>query len=83
MTPEDQIDLSRISKKLDTDPEVRKYMEGDNSEINKKNYFNEKCNEILLQEVDEKFDFYQRMESNQSVKNMIFKLLYENYQLKN
>ena len=58
-------------------------MEGDNSEINKKNYFNEKCNEILLQEVDEKFDFYQRMESNQSVKNMIFKLLYENYQLKN
>jgi len=80
LTPEDQIDLSRISKKLDIDPEVKKYMGGDNSEINKKNYFNKKCNEILLQEVDEKFDFYQRMESNLSAKNMIFKLLYENYQ---
>ena len=82
LTDEDRLDLSRITKKLDEDKEVSKYMGGDNTEINKKNYFNKKCNDLLLEEVDENFEFFKKMNENETMKNKVFSLLYENYQLR-
>ena len=82
LTDEDRLDLSRITMKLDEDKEVSKYMGGDNTEINKKNYFNKKCNDLLLEEVDDNFEFFKKMNENETMKNKVFSLLYENYQLR-
>ena len=57
-------------------------MGGDNTEINKKNYFNKKCNDLLLEEVDDNFEFFKKMNENETMKNKVFSLLYENYQLR-
>tara|TARA_Y100001968_G_scaffold84523_1_gene75650 strand:- start:308 stop:3244 length:2937 start_codon:yes stop_codon:yes gene_type:complete len=82
LTEEDRIDLSRLSEKLDNDLDVKKYMKGNNTEVNKQNYFNQRCDEMILDEVDSNLDFYKKMDENRSVKNMIFRLLYENYRSK-
>ena len=41
LTEEDRLDLSRLTKRLIEDPEIDKYMGGNNSEDNKKNFFKE------------------------------------------
>ena len=52
-------------------------MKGDNLELNKKNFFNKKCDQIMLDEIEENFEFYKRIVENKQVKNKILQLLYE------
>ena len=61
-------------------PDIEKYMTGDNNEENKQNYFKEQFEEMIVDYVNERFDFYKKMEDNPSIKNMIFENLYKNYQ---
>ena len=81
LTEEDRVDISLISKKIDEDAKMKKFMKGNNSELDKKNYFIEKCNEIILDNVDERLDFYKKMDENPKIKDSIFNLLFKNYQL--
>jgi len=81
LTEEDRIDISLISKKIDEDTKMKKFMKGNNSELDKKNYFIEKCNEIILDNVDERLVFYKKMDENPKIKDSIFNLLFKNYQL--
>ncbi len=83
LTEEDKVDISRLNKKLENDSEVEKYMKGENTIINKKNYFHQRFEQMILEEVDERFDFYKKLDENKSIKNMIFNILYENYLSKN
>ena len=79
LTNEDKIDLQRLSKRLVEDEEVTKYMNGDNTEENKRNFFQEQFKNLLTDYVNERFDFYKKMEENPSMKNMILQMMYFDY----
>ena len=80
LTEEDRLDISRINKRLNDDTEVAKYMNDNNSEENKRNFFAKQFNDMLLGYVNERFDFYKKIEENQSIKDLICQMLYVGYQ---
>ena len=79
LTEEDKLDLSRLSKKLIEDPEVEKYMNGNNTEDNKKNFFKEHFDGMMVDYVNDRFEFYKKMEDNPSMKNLIFNMMYKDF----
>ena len=80
LTDEDRLDLSRLSKRLMDDPEVEKYMKGNNTEENKRNFFKEQFDGMMIDYINERFDFYKKMDDNPSMKNLIFQMMYNDYQ---
>ena len=83
LTQEDQIDLSQLSERLNHNPEVKKYMNGNNSEENKRNFFKDQFDGLIIDYMNERFDFYKKLDENPSIKNVIFQVMYENYQSNN
>jgi len=79
ITEDDKVDLTRISNRLIDDPEIEKYMEGENSEEDKRDVFKERFESMLLEHVNDRFDFYKKIEDNQPMKNMILQTMYSNY----
>ena len=79
LTDDDKIDIERLRDRLVTDPEIIKYMNGQNTEENKKNFFKEQFDGLMVDYINERFEFYKKMDENPSVKNHIFKMMYENY----
>ena len=61
-------------------PEIVKYMTGDNTDDNKCNYFKEQFEGLIVDYVNERFNFCKKMEDNPDMKNMIFQLIYSGYQ---
>lgn len=79
LTEEDRLDLSRLSKRLIEDPEVQKYMKGDNTEDNKQSFFKQQFEGMMIDYINERFDFYKKIDDNPSMKNLIFQMLYKDY----
>ena len=79
LTEEDRLDLSRLSKRLIEDPEVQKYMKGDNTEDNKQSFFKQQFEGMMIDYINERFDFYKKMDDNPSMKNLIFQMMYKDY----
>lgn len=79
LTEDDRIDLSRLQKRLVENPEVEKYMNGDNTPANKKEYFKQMFEAMMVDLVTERFEFYKKMGDNPSMKNLIFDQLYKSY----
>lgn len=82
LTDEDKLDLSRLNKKLNENPDVERYMKGENTEENKKNYFKQQVEGMMVDYINERFDFYKKMDDNPSMKNLIFQILYQEYKNK-
>lgn len=80
LTEEDRLDLFRLRKRLNDDAEVAKYMNEDNTEENKRNFFAKQFDSMLIDYVNERFDFYKKVGENQSIKDMICQMLYSGYQ---
>ena len=82
LNDEDKVELERLNEKLKTDEEVKIFMRGDNSEINKRNFFTKKCQDLILDDVinDMGGDLYKKITKDQPTKDLVFKLLFENYQ---
>lgn len=80
LTDEDKVDLSRLKKRLVENPEIEKYMTGQNTDENKKNYFRQQFEGLMVDYVNERFEFYKKMEDNPNMKNMIFQKMYSDYQ---
>ena len=82
LNDEDKVELERLNEKLKTDEEVKIFMKGDNSEINKRNFFSKKCQDLILDDVinDMGGDLYKKITKDQPTKDLVFKLLFENYQ---
>jgi type I restriction enzyme R subunit len=76
ITEEDKIDLENMRKRIVTNEELQKVMTGDNSETNKKHKFDEVMKSILLSYVNNRLDFYNKME-DPKIKNFIGDILYE------
>lgn len=82
LTEEDKLDLLNLNKRLIQNTEIQKYMNDNNSEENKKNYFKKEFENIIVDYVNERFDFYKKMDDNQSMKNSILQMMYQDYQIK-
>ena len=80
LTDEDRVDLSRLKKRLVEDPEIEKYMTGDSSDENKRNYFERQFENFMADYVNERFEFYKKMDDNPSMKNLISQLIYSHYE---
>jgi type I restriction enzyme R subunit len=80
LTDDDRVDLERLKKRLVESTEVRTYMDGDNSEDNKRIFFKQQFDDLMVDYVNDRFEFYKKMEENQSMKNMIFQMMYSGYQ---
>ena len=80
LTDEDRLDLSQLNKQLNESQEVAKYMNDSNTEENKKNFFRKQFENMVIDYVNERFEFYKRMEDNQSMKNTICKIMFSGYQ---
>ena len=79
LNEDDKVVIRRLSEKLKEDQEIDLFMNGDNSEDNKKKFYMDRMDEKLLDFINDRFDFYKRMNDNPSVKNTIFDLLYTDY----
>ena len=83
LTEEDKLDLSNLNKRLVENTDIQKYMNNENSEENKKNYFRKEFENIIVDYVNERFEFYKKMDDNQSMKNSIFNIMYDQFKKQN
>ena len=78
LTNEDKLDLENVRKRIHEHEDLKKVFLGDNSDTNKKQKFDDVLNSIILSYVNDRFDFYKKME-DPKVKNFINNVLYEKY----
>jgi type I restriction enzyme R subunit len=76
ITDEDRVDLENMRKRIVENEELKSVMLGNNSESNKRHKFNEVMSSILLSYVNNRLDFYTRME-NPKIKNFIGDILFQ------
>ena len=55
-------------------------MKGENTEDNKQNFFKKQFEGRMIDYVNERFEFYKKMDDNREMKNFIFDILYKDYQ---
>jgi type I restriction enzyme R subunit len=77
ITDEDKIDLENMKKRVSANEELRVVMTSDNSETNKRHKFDEVLAAILLSYVNNRLDFYNKME-DPKIKSFIGDLLFSN-----
>jgi type I restriction enzyme R subunit len=75
ITEEDKIDLENMKKRVSLNEELQVVMTSDNSETNKRHKFDEVMTSILLGYVNNRLDFYNKME-DPKIKGFISDLLY-------
>lgn len=76
ITEEDRIDLERVTERMRTDQGLLDVMTGDNSETNKKHKFDDVLSTIFLSFVNDRLDFYKKMEEPK-LKGFISDMLYQ------
>lgn len=81
ITDEDKIDLENMKKRVSTNEELKEVLTSDNSETNKRHKFDEVMTSILLSYVNNRLDFYNKME-DPKIKNFISDLLYQDLEHK-
>ena len=82
LNDKDKVELDRLNQKLMANQEIKTYMVGDNSQINKVNFFAEKCQDIIIDDIDNDStkELYKKITKDPPTKDFVFKLLFENYQ---
>jgi type I restriction enzyme R subunit len=76
ITEEDKIDLENMKRRVSTNEELKNVLTSDNSERNKRHKFDEVMTSILLSYVNNRLDFYNKME-DPKIKNFISDMLYQ------
>jgi type I restriction enzyme, R subunit len=75
---EDKVHLNQVYARLSQNEEVLKVINGDNSEANKKQYWDEMVSKIFLEYVNANFDFYKTVESPDK-KPIISDMMYQHF----
>jgi len=78
ITEENKQDLNNVHRRVMEDEDLRKVMTGDNSDINKRRKFEEVLGNIVLSYVNNRVEFYQKME-NPQVKRVVTDDLFRDY----
>ena len=77
-TEEDKLDLRNLNKRVNENKELLEIMKGDSSETNKKKYFDNVVEKLLLSYVQDRFGFYKKMEDKE-IRGYVLKELYKSY----
>ena len=75
---EDRIHLNNVYVRMSQSEEVQKVMGGDNSEANKRQFWNEMMSKMFLEYVNDNFDFYKMVESPQN-KPVFLDTMYQHF----
>ena len=78
LTEEHRIHLNNVYKRLSEDETLQKVMQGDNSETNKRKYWDEMMSKLFLEYVNDNFDFFRTVESPER-KPIISDVMYNHY----
>ena len=78
LTDEDKLDLENVHKRMVAHKEVEEVMNGNNSEQDKKEFFNKVLNDMFIEYVNDRFDFYKKVE-DPKVNTLIKDGLYRKY----
>ena len=79
LTEEHRLHLNNVFKRMSTDPSILKVMEGDNSETNKRKFWDEMLSKLFLEYVNDNFEFYRTVESPEK-KPLISDTMYTHFQ---
>ena len=82
ITDEDKLDLDNVRKRMLKNEELQKVMVGDNTETNKRHKFDEVMMDVLLSYVNNRFEFYKKME-DPKVKRFLGDFMYEDLKRQN
>lgn len=80
ISEQDRIDLDKVKEKVFTDQGLQKVMNGDNSETNKRQKFDDILDKTIMSFFNERFDFFKKID-DPKIKGFIGQIMYE--QLKN
>jgi type I restriction enzyme R subunit len=75
---EDKLDLQNVSKRTETNDEMKKVMSGNNSEDVKKEFFTDLFKENMVDYTGERLDFYKKV-MNDKVFQVLVDMIYSNY----
>ena len=75
---EDRIHLNNVYVRMSQSADIQKVMKGDNSEANKKQFWNEMMSKIFLEYINDNFDFYKTVESADK-KPIIADIMYQHF----
>ena len=78
LTEEDKLSLKNVEETLGKDSDLRKSHLADNSESNKRDIYDEKFEKALFGYVNDRFDFYKKME-DPKIRKQIINVMYEKY----
>lgn len=80
LTEEDKVNISQVKTRLADDAEIKTRMLGDNTEENKQNYFRKQFDQLIVDCINDSFEFYKKLDDNPAIKNFIFQKMYYDYQ---
>ena len=80
LTDDDRISLGQLKEQLGQDSNVHLFMRGDSSDLNKQEFFRKQFDQKLLGYVNDRLDFYKRMNDNPAVKDLICNEFFKDYQ---
>lgn len=80
ISEQDRLDLDKVKEKVFTDEGLQKVMNGDNSETNKRQKFDDILDKTIMSFFNERFDFFKKID-DPKIKGFLGQMMYE--QLKN
>lgn len=80
ISEQDRLDLDKVKEKVFTDKGLQKVMNGDNSETNKRQKFDDILDKTIMSFFNERFDFFKKID-DPKIKGFLGQMMFE--QLKN
>jgi type I restriction enzyme R subunit len=77
ISEQDKLDLDKVKEKVFTDEGLQKVLNGDNSETNKRQKFDDVLDKTILSFFNERFDFFKKID-DPKIKTFIGQMMYEN-----
>jgi type I restriction enzyme R subunit len=79
LTDDDRVNLESVRQKIFDDEEIKKYMNGANSQQNKEDFMKKQFDNVMLEFLNSRFDFFKKINDNDSLKKLIFEKIYSDY----
>ena len=79
LNDEDKITIETVKDRLINDDELLKFMTAENTEQNMRKFFDDQFDEVMADYVNDKFEFYKKVNENASLKRAIQGVIYDEY----
>ena len=79
LTDDDRVNLESVRQKIFDDEEIKKYMNGAKLQQNKEDFMKKQFDNVMLEFLNSRFDFFKKINDNDSLKKLIFEKIYSDY----